>query len=348
MGSGLGLGLGDGAPARVQRAALCQRRCLRRWARTSRPRRPRAVGLRTVVGTRGWRGGGSCLCSDRTRLLATVRVSRGSHVRRFQGSLAENPALWSGYHLPRRNDPPRLPPPRALVAGTERDGTERDGTESTESRRHMRCCIMAALLTAVSAELQEVRHVARSSGEVTLEGCPDHVSWKDAPFANELEPDVPTYVYWLRALFTPKETTTIVRTRCLHPSAPRPTRPTPALFRSTFSAPRSPRPRSTTQRGACARPRAASIEQCPAVRRKFDCPDCMPCISLASLQADRADPDASRRSRARDMVPSCSRATPRPAAAAAAGGLFVKSSDAAAPSFVPMRAGAASSRCQVG
>ena len=28
-----------------------------------------------------------------------------------------------------------------------------------------------------------------------------------------------------------------------------------------------------------------------------------------------------------------------PAAAAAAGGLFVKSSDAAAPSFVPMRAG---------
>jgi hypothetical protein len=71
---------------------------------------------------------------------------------------------------------------------------------------------MAALLTAVSAELQEVRHTASTSGEITLEGCPDHVSWKDAPFANELEPDVPTYVYWLRALFTPKETTTLVRT----------------------------------------------------------------------------------------------------------------------------------------
>ena len=92
-------------------------------------------------------------------------------------------------------------------------GTPAACGESQQLKHYgLRYCIMAALLTAVSAELQEVRHTASTSGEITLEGCPDHVSWKDAPFANELEPDVPTYVYWLRALFTPKETTTLVRT----------------------------------------------------------------------------------------------------------------------------------------
>ena len=31
----------------------------------------------------------------------------------------------------------------------------------------VRCCVMAALFTAVSAELREVRHTASTSGEVT-------------------------------------------------------------------------------------------------------------------------------------------------------------------------------------
>ena len=216
----------------------------------------------------------------------------------------------------------------------------------------MRCCIMAALLTAVSAELQEVRHVARTSGEVTLEGCPDHVSWKDAPFANELEPDVPTYVYWLRALFTPKETTTIVRTLM------------PASFStaadSTDLLPSfevyllgAGKPAEAPQHDAARLARARAlvlprIEQCvlPFVRRKFDCPECMPCISLARRykQTERTQIQPHRDALARvtmvlELQPGDASS---PAAAAAAGGLFVKSSDAAAPSFVPMRAGAAS------
>ena len=213
----------------------------------------------------------------------------------------------------------------------------------------LRYCIMAALLTAVSAELQEVRHTASTSGEITLEGCPDHVSWKDAPFANELEPDVPTYVYWLRALFTPKETTTLVRTLM------------PASFStaadSTDLLPSyevyllgAGKPADALQHDAARLARARAlvlprIEQCvlPFVRRKFGCPECVPCISLARRYkpTERTQIQSHRDALARvtlviELQPGDASS---PAAAAAAGGLFVKSSDAAAPSFVPMRAG---------
>ena len=151
----------------------------------------------------------------------------------------------------------------------------------------VRSCVMPALLTAVSADLHEVRHTASTTGEVTLEGCPDHVSWKDAPFANELEPDVPTYVYWLRALFTPKETTMLVRT--LMPAsfstAADSTDHMPSYEVYLLGAGR-PADALPHDMARLARARALvlpRIEQCvlPFVRRKFGCQDCVPCISLA-------------------------------------------------------------------
>ena len=71
-------------------------------------------------------------------------------------------------------------------------------------------CGCGGLSVPVRAELRAVRHTSKN-GALTIDGCPGHVSWKDAPFPNALEPEEPSRVHWLRSLFTQQEAASVVR-----------------------------------------------------------------------------------------------------------------------------------------
>ena len=71
---------------------------------------------------------------------------------------------------------------------------------------------LVALQQPLTAAAGAVRHAAPETGDLALDGCPSHVKWKDAAFPSALEPDTPSYVYWLRSLFTAAEAATLVRT----------------------------------------------------------------------------------------------------------------------------------------
>ena len=49
------------------------------------------------------------------------------------------------------------------------------------------------LLAAARAELKAKQRTSQSTASVSLDGCPDQVQWRDAPFPSALEPGQPNY-----------------------------------------------------------------------------------------------------------------------------------------------------------
>ena len=76
-------------------------------------------------------------------------------------------------------------------------------------RRSLAWLLLAA--AACDAELQAKQRTGQGTAAVSLDGCPSHVAWRDAPFPSALEPGVPNYVFWLRQLFTAEEATGLAR-----------------------------------------------------------------------------------------------------------------------------------------
>lgn len=145
--------------------------------------------------------------------------------------------------------------------------------------------VVATTLASVAHAQDEKRHtVRRHTGEIELDGCPAHVRWKDSPFPNALEPDRPSYVYWLHSLFSAPEAKELVQTleRASFSTAADSTDLQPAheiyLLGNTDGAHPDHRARIEKARSIVV-PR---FEQCvtPFVRRKFGCPKCVPCRSL--------------------------------------------------------------------
>ena len=212
--------------------------------------------------------------------------------------------------------------------------------------------VLVALQLPLTARAGAVRHSAAQTGEVSLDGCPEHVRWKDAAFPSALEPETPSYVYWLRSLFSAAEAASLVRTL------------TPTTFSTEAdsidhqpsyevyllgggvptAADASPRDAARLERArALVLPR---FEQCvtPFLRRKFPgCEACVPCIALARRykSSERTYVAAHRDSLSDvtvvvELKPANGSS---PAAAAAAGGLFVQTSEESERNVVPMRAG---------
>ena len=194
-----------------------------------------------------------------------------------------------------------------------------------------------------------VRHTGRTTEDISLDGCPEHVKWKDAAFPNALDPDRPSLVFWLRSLFTPAEAARLVR--ILMPAA---------FSTAADSIDHNPsfevyllgagRAANAAPQDAARLERARELilprfEQCamPFLRRKFDCEACVPCVSLARRYkpSERKHVPAHRDSLAAvtvvvELQPADGSSA---AAAAAAGGLFIQSAADAKRNGVPMRAG---------
>lgn len=211
-------------------------------------------------------------------------------------------------------------------------------------------CGCGGLSVPVRAELRAVRHTSDAKNDaLSIDGCPGHVSWKDAPFPNALEPEEPSRVHWLRSLFTQQEAASVVRllTPAVFSAAADSTDHLPAfeLYLLGGGKPAAGEPGDAGRLEAVRSLVLPRIEACvtPFVRSKFGCAECLPCISLAR----RYTP--SERTLVRPHRDALARVTvvvelqpadgSSPAAAAKAGGLFIQKSEDSNVSMVPMRAG---------
>lgn len=232
----------------------------------------------------------------------------------------------------------------ALLTFTSAPDTaaQRSGDTGTANERPQSAHMPKGMNTAV-------RHSSRATGEISLDGCPEHVAWKDAPFPNALQPDDPSFVFWLRSLFTTKEAA--VLTRLLMPAA---------FSTAADSTDHLPSYEVYLLGGGRVADAAAQdelrlerarallfprIEQCvtPFVRRKFECKACVPCTSLVRRykpgERSQVRPHRDALSRVTVVVELQPGDASSPAAAAAAGGLYIQKSETSEQSVVPMRAG---------
>ena len=187
-----------------------------------------------------------------------------------------------------------------------------------------------------TAQLRAQRVAAQhATGPYELTGCPSHTFWRDATFPTELEPDRPSFVFWLRALLSPAEAHALIAIAEKHSFSEEPDStdllPSHELY--------------LLQRGRPAvEPVWAAIgervERCvlPFVRTKFGCPNCVPCVSMVRRYK------ASERLRVtthRDIESSVTMVVElRPAGATPeAGGLYIASSQEGETSFPTLRAG---------
>lgn len=209
----------------------------------------------------------------------------------------------------------------------------------------MRWLIVCA--TVAAGHAQATRHQQqRVTGEYTLDGCPAHVRWRDASFPNALMPDQPSTVFWLQSLFTPEEAVRLVKLlqKASFSDAADSTDHLPSyeLYLLTGGQPASSSA-DGIGKAAALRIRALIMprfKKCvlPFVREKFNCPACMPCISLAR----RYQPD--ERTEVQPHRDALARVTVvvelQPAQAGPkGGGLFIQQAEDAPTNFVPMRPG---------
>jgi len=185
-----------------------------------------------------------------------------------------------------------------------------------------------------SAIPQSVKKVARVTDDISLDGCASNVNWHDAQLPNELDPSKQTIVYWLRSLFRQDELDTIVKMLDVSSFG--------THGDSTDSLPAyemylNANSDQSQVLKSFVMPR---IESCvmPFVRKKYDCPECVPCVSIAR----RYNPnERSFMVAHRDTVSSVTvvvelkSAQPQPSA----GGLFIKSSQQSDPAFPSLRPG---------
>lgn len=206
--------------------------------------------------------------------------------------------------------------------------------------------VLVMVLAVARAELNEVKHVSRATAETSLDGCPPHVHWKDAPFPNALDPDKPTHVFWLKSLFTAKEASNL--TRILMPvsftTSTDSTDHQPSyevyLLGAGKAAEATGEPEDEARLELARSIVLPRFEHCVAqfVRRKFGCASCVPCISLARryLPTERTLVQPHRDALARvTVVVELQPAEPVPKS----GGLFIKKSEDDKQNFVPMKAG---------
>ena len=194
--------------------------------------------------------------------------------------------------------------------------------------------MLAGLLPVAQLRAQRVAAL-HATGPYELTGCPSHTAWRDATFPTELEPDRPSFVFWLRALLSPAEAHALIAIAEKHSFSEEPDStdllPSHELY--------------LLQRGRPAvEPVWAAIgervERCvlPFVRTKFGCPNCVPCVSMVRRYK------ASERLRVtthRDIESSVTMVVElRPAGATPeAGGLYIASSQEGETSFPTLRAG---------
>ena len=210
-------------------------------------------------------------------------------------------------------------------------------------------CLLVTTLALARSDMQAVRHKGSSTGFISLDGCPSHVSWRDAPFTNSLEPEKQSHVYWLRSLFTAKEAATLVRmilpARFSTAADSTDHLPSFELYLLGAGKPATAEPRDEARLERLRSLILPRVESCitPFLRRKFACEACLPCVSLVRRYkpTERSDVQPHRDALARvtvvvELQPADGSS---PAAAARAGGLFIQTAEAAELSFVPMRAG---------
>lgn len=201
------------------------------------------------------------------------------------------------------------------------------------------------LTLALASLIVNLRGAAATSQTQHVDGCPAHVKPQSAQVSNALSPETPSDVHWLRSLFTPEEATAVVRMLSLlhFNEDPYSTDHLPSyeMYLLTAGAPALNTEHLQRVRSIVL-PR---IHGCvlPYLRQKYDCPECMACVSLVRryTPSERARLAAHRDALSRvtlvvELQPADGSS---PSAAAAAGGLFIQNAEGAAPSFVPMKAG---------
>jgi hypothetical protein len=62
----------------------------------------------------------------------------------------------------------------------------------------------------VTADFDAFEVERRAKAAIDMAGCPERTQWQHATLPNELEPGIPSAVYWLLSLFSAEDTAEIV------------------------------------------------------------------------------------------------------------------------------------------
>ena len=135
----------------------------------------------------------------------------------------------------------------------------------------------------VTADFDALEVERRAKAAIDMAGCPERTQWQHATLPNELEPGIPSAVYWLLSLFSAEDTAEIVTylrehaTFSTHPGSTD-MQPEFASYIYTHGAVIEDAPWKNHIWIKLSELLASCVT--PFVRQKFACATCVPCTSL--------------------------------------------------------------------